>query len=242
MLVGRPEVAVPVLSVRADLHAAMLVGAGEVTASVPLRMVRVTGTNVHGSLGSDLDGAASVLLVAHYDGVGDDPGQRFPAAADNASGCAVILEAAGQLAGALPPGAGMAVAFLDAEEAGALGSAHHAAHVRPGTAVINVDGAGRLEGAAAIEAGGPAERLLAAVDQAGRHTGVPLRAAPMPSDNRRYAAAGLPAIGVGMGIPGYQTPAETVDRVEPATLLAATRLVTTTVQLLLTTTPKEFHP
>jgi hypothetical protein len=232
MLVGRPEVPLPVLSVRTDLHAAMLVGAGEVTASVPLTTVAVTGINLHGVFATPAEGTASVLLVAHYDGVGDDPDQRLPAAVDNASGCAAILEAARQLAGTLPPGTGLAVAFLDAEEAGALGSAHHAPQVPTGTFVINVDGAGCLDGAAAIEAGGPAERLLAAVDQAGRRTGVPLRAGPMPSDNRRYAAAGLPAIGIGMGIPGYQTPAETPDRVEPATLLAASRLVIETVQQL----------
>jgi len=32
-----------------------------------------------------------------------------------------------------------------------------------------------------------------------------------------------------MGMPGYQTPAETADRVETATLVAATRLVVATV-------------
>jgi aminopeptidase YwaD len=36
-----------------------------------------------------------------------------------------------------------------------------------------------------------------------------------------------------MGMPGYQTPAETSDRVETATLLAATRLVVATVRQLL---------
>ncbi len=54
----------------------------------------------------------------------------------------------------------------------------------------------------------------------------------MASDNRRYAAAGLPAIGIGMGMPGYQTTAETPDRVEARTLLAATNLVTATVNHL----------
>jgi hypothetical protein len=98
--------------------------------------------------------------------------------------------------------------------------------------VINVDGAARLDGAAAVEAGGAADDLLAALDTAGRAAGVPLRAGPMASDNRRYAAAGLAAVGVGMGMPGYQTPAETPERVEPDTLLAATRLVTATVAAL----------
>jgi len=49
------------------------------------------------------------------------------------------------------------------------------------------------------------------------------------SDNRRYAGVGLAAIGIGMGMPGYQTPAETPDRVEAETLVAAADLVTATV-------------
>ncbi|GAA1611617.1 hypothetical protein GCM10009789_77460 [Kribbella sancticallisti] len=55
----------------------------------------------------------------------------------------------------------------------------------------------------------------------------------MASDNRRYAAGGVPAIGIGRGMPGYQTPAETPDRVEARTLLAATRLVVATVDHLI---------
>jgi hypothetical protein len=131
-------------------------------------------------------------------------------------------------------GAGFAIALLDAEEIGALGSARHAAGLRrSGRApmVINVDGAGRLDGAAAVEAGGPAHGLLAALDQAGRHTGLPLAAGPVASDNRRYAAAGLPAVGIGAGMGGYHSPADTPDRVDTATLVAVCRLVVATVRL-----------
>ncbi|MFG2075075.1 hypothetical protein [Nonomuraea maritima] len=53
----------------------------------------------------------------------------------------------------------------------------------------------------------------------------------MASDNRRYAAAGLAAIGIGMGMPGYQTPAETPERVQADTLLAAARLLVATAWL-----------
>ncbi|MEU1387909.1 MULTISPECIES: hypothetical protein [unclassified Nonomuraea] len=49
---------------------------------------------------------------------------------------------------------------------------------------------------------------------------------------RRYAAAHLAAIGIGMGMPGYQTPAETPDRVQPDTLVAAARLLVTAVGML----------
>jgi aminopeptidase YwaD len=136
------------------------------------------------------------------------------------------------LAPSMPQRAGLAVAFLDAEEAGARGSEHHAPAVAPGTVVINLDGAAQLGDAASVEAGGPAHAVLAALDQAGREVGVPLRAGAMASDNRRYAAAGLPAIGIGMGMPGYQTPAETADRVGTDTLTAATRLIVATVRRL----------
>jgi hypothetical protein len=237
MITGSAPLPVPVLGVRADLHQQLTTTAtagdgGSVCVSVPLRTLTVTGTNVHATLTRPAPGRPSVLLTAHYDGVGDDPEQRLPAAADNASGVAVVLEAARLLAAAPPAGVGVAVALLDAEEAGAVGSAHHALTVPAGTQVINVDGAARLEGAAAVEAGGPAEALLAALDRAGRQVGGPLRAGPMPSDNRRYAAAGLAAIGIGMGMPGYQTPAESPDRVETATLYAATRLVVAAVHQL----------
>ncbi len=231
MIAGPPADDLPVLAIRTELHQAM--NHGVVAASMPLRTVEVTGSNVHGVLREP--GELNVLLTAHFDGVGDDPDQRLPAAADNASGVAVILEAARILASDLPDGVGLAVTFLDAEEAGARGSTHHAPTVTPGTVVINVDGAAQLGDAAAVEAGGPAEAALAALDQAGRETGVPLRAGSMASDNRRYAAAGLPAIGIGMGMPGYQTPVETTDRVETDTLVAATRLVVATALQLCAT-------
>jgi aminopeptidase YwaD len=236
MIAGPATGLVPILSVRTDLHAELASELGEIAGSVPMRTIRTTGRNVYGLFSEASAGGVSVLLTAHYDGVGDDPEVRLPAAADNASGVAVVLEAARLLAGILPGDAGLAVALLDSEEAGARGSAHHAPQVAAGTYVINVDGAAQLGEAAAVEAGGPAEPLLAALDQAGRQTGVPLRAGAMASDNRRYAAVGLPSIGIGMGMPGYQTPAETPDRVEARTLLAATNLVVATVKQL-TNTP-----
>jgi hypothetical protein len=233
MIAGPPMGKVAILSVRTDIHAELTHSAGQtVTASVPMRTVTAIGTNVHGLFAVPRPGQVAVLLTAHFDGVGDDPELRHPAAADNGSGVAVVLEAARLLSGRLPAGVGLAVALLDGEEVGARGSEHHAPQLAPGTYVVNVDGAAQLGAAAAIEAGGPAEPLLAAVDQAGRLTGVPLQAGAMASDNRRYAAAGLPAIGIGMGMPGYQTTAETPERVEARTLLAATNLVTATVNHL----------
>ena len=232
MIAGPAPVALPVLAVRNDLHEQLrpAIGTGAVTASVPLRTVDVTGTNVLATFRRPSPERLAVLLTAHFDGVGDDPGGvRFPAACDNASGVAAIVAAARVLDAILPRQVGLAVALLDAEEAGAHGSAYHARFVEDGTFVVNLDGAAQLSDAAHVQAGGPAHPLLAALDAAGRKVGVPLLAAAMPSDNRRYAAAGLAAVGIGMGMPGYQTPAETADRVEEATLDRAARLVVATV-------------
>jgi Zn-dependent M28 family amino/carboxypeptidase len=199
-----------------------------ITGSVGLRTVDVTTTNIYGRITPPGPGQPNVLLTAHYDGVGDDPQQRLPAAADNASGVAVILEVARHIA-RHPLPIGVTVAFLDAEEAGAHGSAHHAPQLPPGTLVINLDGAAALQQAAAVVAGGPAHTLLDALDRVARVAGLPLRAQAMPSDNHRYAAAGHAAIGIGMGLPGYQTPAETPDRVELQSLHRAAHLLVATI-------------
>ncbi|GAB3835558.1 M28 family metallopeptidase [Dactylosporangium cerinum] len=232
MLAGPNPGPLPILTLdtttHAALHTAAGAGAGWLAGNTPIRRLDVPATNLHG--GWRADGGAEVLLTAHYDGVGDHPGLRQPAAADNGSGVAVVLEAARVLAGSVR----LSVALLDAEEAGALGSAHHAAQLRQAGAaslVINVDGAGHLHRAAAVEAGGPAHALLAALDQAGRHTALPLVAGPVASDNRRYAAAGLAAVGIGAGMAGYHSPADTADRVERETLTAVARLVVATAWL-----------
>ncbi|MFI9596668.1 M28 family metallopeptidase [Nonomuraea sp. NPDC052265] len=238
MIAGPAPRAVPIIALRTDRHVrlsdALAEGPVQVTGSMPLRQIATDGHNVHARFPhpGGAGGGPRVLLTAHYDGVGDDPGRRMPAAADNASGVAAVLEAARVLTADPATRAELSVAFLDAEETGAWGSAHHAPALPSDTLVINLDGAAQLHQAASVEAGGPAHALLATLDQAARLIGLPLRAGAMASDNRRYAAAGLAAIGIGMGMPGYQTPAETPDRVQPDTLVAAARLLVATVGLL----------
>ncbi|MFI7426770.1 M28 family metallopeptidase [Micromonospora sp. NPDC049836] len=241
MLAGPDPGPLPVLTLDPDTHHAVLAAAtagdGWLDGATPLRRDDVTGTNIHARVRQPRAGGVDLLLTAHYDGVGDHPGLRLPAASDNATGVAVVLETARILAAGLPAGAGLSVALLDGEEIGALGSAHHATQLRAEGAaplVINVDGAGRLDRAAAVEAGGPAHRLLALLDQAGRHTGVPLMAGPVASDNRRYGGAGFAAVGIGAGMGGYHSPADTPDKVDPATLAAIARLVVATAHLAAT--------
>ncbi|WP_406079254.1 M28 family metallopeptidase [Micromonospora sp. NBC_00858] len=235
-LAGPDPGPLPVLTLDPSTHSVVLSAAGEgwMSANTPLRRADATGTNIYATFDRPSPRAVELLLTAHYDGVGDHPGLRQPGASDNASGVAVVLEAARVLSAVLPDELGLSVALLDAEEIGALGSAHHSSRLRASGGnplVINVDGAGRLDQAAAVEAGGPAHRLLALLDQAGRHTGLPLTAGPVASDNRRYGAAGLAAVGIGAGMAGYHSPADTPDRVDPHTLTAIARLVVATVSL-----------
>ncbi len=121
MIAGPAACALPVVSVRTDLYQQMKENQSLITASVPLRTVDVIGINVHGTFRHVTPGGLSILLTAHFDGVGDDPGLRFPAAADNASSVAVIIEAAQRLHRTLPSNVGLAVALPDAEETGAHG-------------------------------------------------------------------------------------------------------------------------
>ncbi|MFI7577851.1 M28 family peptidase [Micromonospora sp. NPDC049497] len=187
MIVGPAAVDLPVLAVRSDIHDQMrgAVGRATVTATMPLHTVDVIGSNVVATFRPPQAGTLAVLLTAHFDGVGDDPDARFPAACDNASGVAASLEAARVLHLTLPTEVGLAVALLDAEETGAHGSGHHARFVEEGTFVINLDGAAQLGDAAHVEAGGPARPLLAALDAAGRQVDVPLKAAVCPATRPR---------------------------------------------------------
>jgi aminopeptidase YwaD len=110
---------------------------------LPLERGRLPCNNVLGFLpgtGQDF----TLVLTAHYDHVGDDPGgARFPGAMDNAAGTATLLAAARQLAGN-PLHFNLIIAFLTGEEAGLVGAKHLIAHQPlPISAVINLDVIGR---------------------------------------------------------------------------------------------------
>ncbi|GIF07338.1 M28 family peptidase [Actinoplanes siamensis] len=178
MLAGPDPGPLPVLSMETGLHQRMTAAARRadhdelLTAAAPIRRTEVTATNLHARYRQASPDGLNLLLTAHYDGVGDHPGLRQPAAADNGSGVAVVCEAARLLAPVLPEGVGLQVALL--------------------------------------------------------------AAGPVASDNRRYAAAGLAAVGIGAGMAGYHSPADTTDRVETATLTAIARLVVATAWLAAT--------
>ncbi|MCX2181322.1 M28 family metallopeptidase [Streptomyces sp. SKN60] len=235
---GPAPVGLPVVAVRPDLLADAV--GSVVTAHVPLVRVPATGTNIVATLpGSDPE-AKPILLTAHYDGVGSDPERHFPCAGDNASGTAVMCEVARVLTSSAPLPRPVVLALVDAEEIGTLGSGHHARTLREAGVepdALNLDMAGKFNGKIAIELGpaDPAPRhVIAALDSAGRRLGIQLYAGMVSSDNRRYASAGFPAAGIGVGAAHYHSPLDSPERIDPDALGKAGRLVLETIHHLAT--------
>lgn len=98
--------------------------------------------------------AEPVIVGAHYDhlGVDADSGRIYPGADDNASGIAVMLEVARNLARSYTPQRPIIFAAFTGEESGLLGSAHFVANPPGGYssdefyAMVNLDAVGRLQG------------------------------------------------------------------------------------------------
>ncbi|HET7013897.1 MAG TPA: M28 family metallopeptidase [Streptosporangiaceae bacterium] len=235
-MLGPPRVSLPLLSVRQDalgqLEGMVITGAATV------EPVNATGANIIAEIaGADPSLADEpIVLTAHYDGVGDDPGRHFPAAGDNGSGVAVLAEIGRVLAeAAWQPARPVLLAALDAEELGAQGSRAHARLLKDAGArpqVLNVDMVGRFHDAMSAELGPGSEEIASALDRAGRLTGVPLVVGPVASDNRSYAAAGIPAVGLASGAAHYHSPLDSADLVDAEALehagqllLAATRFL-----------------
>jgi hypothetical protein len=230
---GPPPVGLPVVALRPDLLES--VTGSVVTAYVPLVREPATGANILVTLpGRDPD-ARPLLMSAHYDGVGSDPELHFPCAGDNASGVAVLCEAARVLHAAGPGRRPVLLALVDAEEIGTVGSGHHARTlaeqgVRPDA--LNLDMAGKYNGQVAVELG-PGEplpaHLVEALDSAGRSQRLPLFSGQVSSDNRRYASAGFPSAGIGLGAAHYHSPLDAPERIDPDALGKAGRLLLATL-------------
>jgi acetylornithine deacetylase/succinyl-diaminopimelate desuccinylase-like protein len=226
--------ALPVIAVRADL-APMLEGK-RIAITLPLQRVAARGHLILGHIvGADPAFALEPLIVgAHYDGVGDDPGGfRIPGAADNAAGVAVVLELARVVQqNSIRPRRSIIFAAFDGEEVQAQGSLAYAQRLRAHQSkplIINLDGAARFNEAVWVEASAGADPLIAALDMAGQWLEIPLVLGAVASDNRRYAAAGFPSVGVALGGTGGHTPADTFELVDPSTMALAARLLLATI-------------
>jgi putative aminopeptidase FrvX len=192
--------------------------------SVPLGAVReVDAVNVVGLLraGDDAGSSRALMVGGHLDGLGTDPdGVVFPGANDNASGVAIVIEAARALAAkrAQLKHSIVFVAF-GGEEEGYLGSAAYVQKMAsvPGRvesliAFLNADAAACCGDKLGASGEDPAlqARLRAAIE---RHH-IPYAPVSGGSDQASLARAHVPASLVQWDQPLLHTPADLVGRID----------------------------
>lgn len=225
-------VSLPVISVNANLLPTL---AGAIIEGVaPVRASRPKAGHVIGVL-NHCQGNSPLIVGAHFDGVGDDPSIRIPCAGDNAAAVVVLLEVARVLKAArLTFSRTIQFMAFDCEEVNAQGSGLYAEHLKQTgifPLVINLDGAASLHERIVVDVGAGAETLVDALDWAGQLLEIPLISDTVSSDNRQFASAGFPAVGIGAGTGTncIHSPADTPDKVNLQGTLRVARLLLTTI-------------
>ena len=198
----------------------------------------VEAVNVIGVLpGSRADWAdQSVILSAHYDHLGlgwpdareGNQGKIHHGADDNASGVAVLLELARNLASEGSGSRNLVFIAFSAEESGRRGSMHYVEHPRfvleETRGVINLDTVGRLfDGKIAIHGTGTADEWQHIFRGCGFVTGIPNQIVPGAaegSDQASFVARGIPGVQIFTGAhQDYHRPSDTADKVDGAGLV-----------------------
>ena len=177
-------------------------------------------------------GNQSAVVSAHYDHLGrgwpdvhqGDEGQIHPGADDNASGVAVLIELARNLAQAAVPSRNLVFVAFTAEEAGLLGSRHFAEHPQPFPlegllGVINIDTVGRLgQNPLSILGTGTADEWQHIFRGCGFVTGVECKNVPGStggSDQNSFIAKGVPGVQIfAQAHADYHRPGDTLERVD----------------------------
>ncbi len=193
------------------------------------------------------------LLTAHYDHLGfgwpgvraDAVGKLHPGADDNASGVAVLIEIARQLATRPAPPRTIVFIAFSGEEAGLLGSRYYVSNPLPVPVagifgVINMDTVGRLgdQPVSVIATESAREwpfvfRGITAV------TGVPTRIIPgaaESSDQKAFIDAGVPGVQIfsGAGL-DYHRPSDTPDKIDGAGMVKVATVATEAIDYLAST-------
>ncbi|MDQ7839739.1 MAG: M20/M25/M40 family metallo-hydrolase [bacterium] len=163
-----------------------------------------------------------IVVGAHYDSVPGSPGAN-----DNASGVAVVLEAARVLAGTPTPRTVQFVLFA-AEELGLFGSVAFADERRRGVvAMINIDMVGWGSTLMAGSSPGRDEAMVNAAIEVARALGISASRFRMAgSDHASFERVGIPAVLLHRGVdPHYHRPTDLPAIVDPRNLEEAARLV-----------------
>jgi hypothetical protein len=185
----------------------------------------------------------SVIVSAHYDHLGHgwpdvhqgDEGQIHPGADDNASGVAVMLELARNLAAADRPQRNLVFVAFSGEEAGRAGSKHFVASPSPFSlegvrGVINLDTVGRLfDGQVSVLGTGTADEWQHIFRGSSFVTGVKSRNVPESaeaSDQMSFIEAGIPGVQIFTSAHAdYHRPSDTADKVDTAGLIKVATFV-----------------
>lgn len=192
--------------------------------------------------------ARTILVSAHYDHLGEVDGFVYPGADDNASGVAVALAVARDLAARRDVAGKVVFAFFGAEEIGLLGAhAYAAAPLHPlaeTRAVFNLDMVGRkfFESTVGADAtlgsvGLPDDsELFDAGEAAAKEAGLDLLAVSPAlvslvgedwrSDDWVFRDLGVPAVHFSTGIHAdYHKPTDTLDRLSRPQMVRIARFL-----------------
>ena len=200
--------------------------------------------------GTDPERAGESLVIgAHYDHLGrgesgahaGDEGRIHPGADDNASGIAVMLELARELADK-PPARSIVFVAFSGEESGRLGSRHYVQHsgaypVGKTIAMVNLDTVGRLgQRPLTVFGSGTAREWVHIFRGAGYVSGVPIRDVADDfgsSDQTSFIEAGVPAVQLFSGVhQDYHRPGDTADKIDLPGLVKTAKVLKETVDYL----------
>ncbi|UVS59969.1 MULTISPECIES: M20/M25/M40 family metallo-hydrolase [Nitrosomonas] len=200
---------------------------------------KITLRNVIGILpGTNPELAGQSLIIgAHYDHLGmgwpdvraANHGKIHYGADDNASGVAVMLELARQIATKWQPQRSIIFIAFTGEEANLLGSKHFINNTRTYPAekiiaMLNLDTVGRLgNNPVTLFGTGTARELVHVFRGAGFVTGIPVNAVQDDfgsSDQAAFIQAGIPAVQFfASAHEDYHAPGDTVDKIDTAGLV-----------------------
>ncbi|MBS1120593.1 MAG: aminopeptidase [Deltaproteobacteria bacterium] len=196
-----------------------------------------TGQNVLATLPATTGTGGLIVVGSHFDGV-----IAGPAAADNATGVAVVLAAARYLRDVPVRHHPIVFALFDEEELGLRGSKAYAAElVAAGTEVTGVHVFDMLsfdgDGDHAVELWSPSPPLAALYEAHGPLAGTPIQpVAFKSSDHQAFLDVGLPTVGVceefvaNDHTPHYHKATDTFDHVSFEYLALATNLAFTVLE------------
>lgn len=228
-LVGRDtKIPVVALSGTEGLQLADLARSGPVTAHLNVETVSETRTtwNIIGTKPGARDSHRVLVVGAHRDTVDNAPGAN-----DNTSGVAVALEIA-EVLRRMPLAATVRFVFFGAEEMGLFGSDYYVNHMGsdPVIGMVNLDMEGvgeRLE----LATYRGTDSLVMVAARLAEQLGIKAQVARSPgSDHMNFERVGVPV--VFLFRPDdlyYDTPKDTVDRVDPKLLEVSGRLATAVV-------------